>query len=274
MPIITISRGSLSGGLALAERVAAWLGYRCISSEELIEIAAQYGVPEPKLSQVLMKGPSFWERLMQSRHHYLLFLQAAMYELAREGDLVYHGQAGQQLLRGIAHAIKVRLIAPLEYRIRAVMAREGLPREQALQYVQRVDEARARQMRYLFNIDWRDAALYDVVVNLEHMSLERAADVVIYMARHPAYQPTPASEKQLADLAVTWRVKASLAAHGGAVEVRADDGTVWLSGPVPPGDRQEAIIRMARGVPGVTEVISHLESKPLSPASGERRARA
>ncbi len=268
MPIITISRGSLSGGRALAERVAAWLGYRCMSSEELIEAAAQYGVPEPKLSQVLVKGPSFWERLMKARHLYLIFLQAAMYELAREGDLVYHGQAGQQLLRGIAHVIKVRLIASLEDRLRAVMAREGLPRERALQYIHQVDEARVRQMRYLFHVDWRDTALYDVVLNLEHMSLERAADVVIYMARHPAYQPTPAMEKQLADLAVTWRVKASLAVHGGDVQVRAEDGTVWLTGLVTSGDRQETIIRMAREVSGVTEVISHLESKPVSLTSG------
>jgi cytidylate kinase len=268
MPIITISRGSLSGGRALAERVAAWLGYRCITSEELIETAAHYGVPEPKLSQVLVKGPSFWERLMKARHLYLIFLQAAMYELAREGDLVYHGQAGQQLLRGIAHGITVRLIAPLEDRLRAVMAREGFTRERALQYLHQVDETRVRQMRYLFHVDWRDAALYDVVVNLEHMSLERAADVVIYLARHPAYQPTPASEKQLADLAVTWRVKASLAVHGGDVEVRAEDGTVWLTGLVTSSDRQETIIRMTQMVPGVTEVISDLGIKPVFPYTG------
>jgi cytidylate kinase len=268
MPIITISRGSLSGGRALAERVAAWLGYRCITSEELIEAAAHYGVPEPKLSQVLVKGPSFWERLMKARHLYLIFLQAAMYELAREGDLVYHGQAGQQLLRGIAHGITVRLIAPLEDRLRAVMARKGLPRARALQYVRQVDEARVRQMRDLFHVDWRDAALYDVVVNLEHMRLERAADAVIYLARHPAYQATPASEKQLADLAMTWRVKASLAVHGGDVEVRAEDGIVWLTGFVISSEATDFLVRMTQMVSGVTEVISELEIKPVFPYTG------
>jgi osmotically-inducible protein OsmY len=56
--------------------------------------------------------------------------------------------------------------------------------------------------------------------------------------------------------------------HGGDIEVRAEDGTVWLTGLVTSSDRQETIIRMARGVPGVTEVISHIESKPVSRASG------
>ncbi len=268
MSIITVSRGSLSGGQALAERVAARLGYHCISGEALVEAATRYGVPEPKLSQVFDKMPSFWERLTKSRRLYLIFLQAAMCELAQEGKLVYHGQAGQQLLKGISHVIKVRLIASLGYRVKAVMEQEGLSREAAIQYIQQVDDERLRHMRYLFNVDWREPALYDVVLNLEHMSLERAADVVIYMARHPAYQPTPAMEKQLADLAVTWRVKASLAVHGGDVQVRAEDGTVWLTGLVTSGDRQETIIQMAREVSGVTEVISHLESKPVSLTSG------
>ena len=204
MSIITISRGSLSGGQALAERLADRLGYRCISSEALIEAAAKYGVSEPKLSEVFEKTPSFWERLFKSRRLYLIFIQAAMCELAQQGKLVYHGQGGQQLLKGISHIMKVRLIAPLEYRLKIAIERQGLAsREAARQYLQQVDEERLRRMRYLFNVDWRDPALYDVVLNIEHMSLETAADVVIYMAQHPEYHPTPASEKKLNDLALS-----------------------------------------------------------------------
>jgi len=94
MSIITISRGSLSGGRALAERLADRLGYQCISSEALIEAAAKYGVSEPKLTEVFEKTPSFWERLTKSRRLYLIFIQAAMCELAQQGKLVYHGQGG------------------------------------------------------------------------------------------------------------------------------------------------------------------------------------
>src|SRR5919197_611039 len=51
MSIITISRGSFSGGQALAERVAQRLGYSCLSREVLVEAAATYGVPESTLAQ-------------------------------------------------------------------------------------------------------------------------------------------------------------------------------------------------------------------------------
>jgi cytidylate kinase len=273
MSIITISRGSLSGGRALAERLAERLGYRCISSEALIEAAAKYGVPEPKLSEVFEKTPSFWERLTKSRRLYLIFIQAAMCELAQQGQLVYHGQGGQQLLKGVGHVMKVRLIAPLDYRIKAAMEREGLAsREAAMQYIQQVDEERLRRLRYMFNVDWRDPALYDVVLNIEHMSLETAADVVIYMAQHPEYQPTPASEKKLNDLTLSCCIKASLAAHpttsGIDVDVRADDGIVWVTGLIDSSELEYEIIRIAQTVSGVKEVISDLEIKPVFPYPG------
>ena len=273
MSIITISRGSLSGGQALAERLADQLGYQCISSDALIEVAAKYGVPEPKLSEVFDKTPSFWERLTKSRRLYLIFIQAAMCDLAQQGKLVYHGQGGQQLLKGIRHIMKVRLIAPLEYRLKVAMEREGLAsREAAMQYLQQVDDERLRRMRYLFNVDWRDPALYDVVLNIEHMSLETAADVVIYMAQHPEYQPTPASLKKLDDLALSCRIKASLAANpitsGIDVEVRADDGIIWMTGLVDSGELEYEIIRIAQTISGVKEVISDLEIKPVFPYPG------
>jgi cytidylate kinase len=262
MSIITIARGSLSGGEALAERVAGWLGYRCVSSEDLIQNAANYGVPEPTLARLFDKTPSFWERLTQSRHLYLLVLQAAVYELARGGKLVYHGQAGQQLLKGISHVIKVRLIAPLAYRIESAMAREGLGREAAQQYIQRVDEDRLRRMRYLFHVDWREPALYDVVLSLEYMSLETAADVVTYAAQRPEYQPTPASEKWLADLTLSARVRAVLAVRGIELTVQADNGVIWLTGLTDSEALQSEVIAMAHAVPGVKEVIADLEIAP------------
>jgi cytidylate kinase len=267
MSIITISRGTLSGGQALAEQVAQRLGYRCISREVLVEAAAASGVPEAKLVQYLEKMPGVWERLTTSRRLYLIFIQAAMCELAQEGRLVYHGQAGHQLLPGISHVLKVRLIAPLEYRIDAAMARHGLSREAAVRYIQQVDEERLRRMRYLFDIDWRDPALYDVVLNLQHMRLETAADVVIAMAQHPEYQPTAASRRALAALTLSCRVKAAVAAHpetfGLEIGVEVDDGVVRLTGTIAFPELVAEIVQVAERVPGVKAVDTDFKIRPV-----------
>jgi cytidylate kinase len=269
MPILTISRGSLSGGTALAECVAQRLGYGCVSREVLVEAAAKYGVPEAKLSDFLDKVPGFWERLTVSRRLYLFFIQAIMCEFAQQGNLVYHGHAGHLLLKGIDHVLKVRLIAPLAYRVTAVMERQGVSPKAALQYIQQVDEERRRRMRDLFEVDWRDPALYDVVVNLEEMSLETDADVVVSLAQHTEYQPTVASQKALDDLTLRCRVQAAIAAYpatiGIMVEAQADGGSVRLAGVVECNELHEDIIHIAQTVPGVQEVISALEVRPIFP---------
>lgn len=265
MSIITISRASCSDGQTLAERVAERLGYRCLSSEALIEAAASYGVAEPKLSEAFEEMPSFWERLTQSRQQYLSIIQAALCDHAREGNLVYHGPAGQQLLQGISHVMKVRLIAPLAYRLNVAMERQDVSREVALSHLQQADEEQLQRMRYLFNIDWQDPALYDVVLNLEHMELETAADVVIYMAQHSEYHPTPVSEKALQELTLSCRVRASLAVRGVDVETRADGHIVWVRSRVSSYEVKFEALRVAQAVPGVREVISELEVGAASP---------
>jgi cytidylate kinase len=62
MAIITISRGSFSGGQGLAECITEKLGYRCISREVLVEAAREYGVPLDKLSKALDEAPGLLER--------------------------------------------------------------------------------------------------------------------------------------------------------------------------------------------------------------------
>src|SRR5919109_2398640 len=147
MSIITISRGSASGGQALAERVAARLGWPCLSNEVIVEAARRYNVPEPELVRTFEKAPTFWEKLTASRRVYLTFVQAAMCEHAERGNLVYHGHAGHALLPGISHVLKVRLVAPLAYRISAVMERNsGLDRRGAVRYINQVDEERTSRM--------------------------------------------------------------------------------------------------------------------------------
>ncbi|MGH8055609.1 MAG: BON domain-containing protein, partial [Candidatus Entotheonellia bacterium] len=96
--------------------------------------------------------------------------------------------------------------------------------------------------------------------------------VVIYMAQHPEYQPTPASEKILNDLALACRVKASVAAHpvtsGVDVDVRTDNSIVWVTGLVDSSELEYEVIRVAQMVPGVKEVISDIEIKPVFPYPG------
>ena len=99
MPIITISRGSLSGGQQLAESLAVELDYDCISREVLVKGAADFGIDESRLVEAVSRPPSFWERVTHNRRLYLKVIRAALLDKAKSGRLVYHGLAGHLLLQ-------------------------------------------------------------------------------------------------------------------------------------------------------------------------------
>lgn len=267
MSIITITRGAFSGGPELAERVAAQLGYRCVSREVLMQASERYGIPEAKFTEILDTAPRWWERWQEGLRLYRIVLQAAMCEVAQGGKLVYHGHAGQDLFPGIRHVLKVYLTAPLSYRVEQVRAREGMSEAAAVHYIEQVDKARSRRLQALFGGDWRDPTRYDIVVNVSQMSLESAAHLIIEASRRTEYQPTPESERTFQDLTIAARVQAALIlspkTRNLTVNVGVEGGRVRLSGILANLDLEREIVRIAEGTPGVTKVEAEFESPPI-----------
>ena len=240
MAIITISRGSMSGGKALGECVASALGCACIAREVLVEAAAKLGVSEEFLRERIERSPGFWDRLTAERRTYVLAVQAALAEHVCGGDVVYHGLAGHLLLREVPKVLRIRLIAPIEARVRALMEQRGMTREDAESFVGEVDRHRARWTRLMYDADIEDPRLYDLVLNMEKTSVESACAVVVAMARRREFVVDDAARVRLRDFALACRVRIALAVHpasrGLALEVAASSGVVTLAGEIPRPD--------------------------------------
>jgi cytidylate kinase len=206
VPIITISRGTLSGGRAVAECLAGMLGYPCLAREILQEAAAALGASEETLRHKLEAPPGRWARFRKDRERYVLALQAALGERVARGDLVYHGLAGQFLLRGLPGVVRVRLIAPLELRVQALIAAHHATTPRAAErFIRRVDRDRRRWVRMMYGADIDDAALYDVTINLQAIALETACRIIAALAQQPHYQVTEAARVELGRFAAECR---------------------------------------------------------------------
>ena len=255
MPIITISRGTFSGGSELAACLQARLGYDLVSREIVAEAAQSYGVSEARLSEALERRPGLLGRFVHDRRRYLAFVRAALCERAAHDNVVYHGHAGHLLLMGIRHVLRVRLIAPLEFRMAALRTRMGLESEEAARYIERVDKERVRWTQFLYGADWRDPGLYDLVINLEHVDLEGACLAVVALAARPCFQADDASRQAMADLLLASRVAAVLAVEpdtaNAEVEVRAKAGEVEIVGKIPDPVLVSKVSERARAVDGV-----------------------
>jgi cytidylate kinase len=201
--IITISRGSLSGGRAVAECLAERLGYPNLADEILQEAAAKLGVSEEALRGKLETSPGLWARLKREQDRYLLALQTALAEACVSGDLVYHGLAGQLLLRGVRGVVRVRLIAPLAKRIAALTGgQHRMPAKAAEEFIRNVDQERKRWVRLVYGVDVEDPSLYDLTVNLRSLSLDAACAAIGEAASQPQYEITAEVQAELEAFAI------------------------------------------------------------------------
>ncbi len=258
MPVITISRGSFSGGKMLAECLAQQLGYRCIDRDVIVEKAASYGASQQDISDALAKPPTFWDRFRHTKYVYLALVQAALTAEVRDGNAVYHGNAGHLLLRGVSHVVRTRIIAPISFRLAIVQDRLKMNQDEALAYIQKMDQNRRKWTQYLYGVDWGDPNLYDLVVNLEQMDIRQACDVIAVAARQRCFQETPASRAAMYDLALASRVRSAILGTRETasveVEVTASDGLIVIKGKLPKHVQADGLSKVVQAVPGVISV--------------------
>ena len=211
MAIITISRGTCSGGTQLAQALHERLGWKVLSQEDTSSAAARtYRMTEQELFRGLYLPANFFERFTHRKTRYLLATQATVTELLPEGDGIYHGLAGQFLFADLCNTFKVRIVAPLDFRVETCMRRFGLTKDEAKRHIRDADEYRARWGRQIFHADINDADLYDLVVNLEHVSINRAATMITEIMEGEEYRPTPQCVQDYRDFALERRVSAEL----------------------------------------------------------------
>ncbi len=273
MAIVTISRGTLSGGEALAECLAGRLGIPAISREVIRDAASRYGIAENLLSRHLEEAPGIVQRRFGSseeRRHYLLAIQTALAERAREGDFIYHGHAGHLLLKKLPGVFKVRLIAPMAYRVRMVREKQGLSEEEGVKYIEQVDKGRTRWAKFLYNVDWQDPLLYDLVINLEYLSLDTACSMIETGVQQPEFLDTPERRKVIDAYALSCQIQLRLAQEDRTrgmqidVDVFSDvariNGKLFGTGPLTSGlhRSQEDIMEVVRQFKEIKKVEFNL----------------
>ncbi|HUX27621.1 MAG TPA: cytidylate kinase family protein, partial [Terracidiphilus sp.] len=234
------------------------LGYRCIDRDVIVERAASHGVSQEELRDALEKPPGFLDRFSHKRYKYLALIQASLTEEVRTGKVIYHGLAGHLLLGGGRHILRTRIIAPMDFRIRMVHDRLNYTKSEAIAYIQKMDEQRRKWVSYLYGVDWGDPSLYDLVLNLDHMTLETACHIISAAVRQRCFELTPACRRALEDLALASKVRAELAiassTEGLELEATADNGVVTLKGKLASVDQLAEVRRIATEIPGLVDL--------------------
>jgi len=265
MSIVTISRGTYAGVIALAETLSRKLGYRLYTREELlIEAAKHYNASQSLVESALENRPGFLEGRGLRKLHYVYCVQASLARAVQGDNVVYHGQAGHLLLRSIPHHLRVRAVAAMEFRVSAAMVRCNLTREKAIEYIKESDHARNSWIKWVHGVEADDIRTYDLVINLERVPIETAAAIIADTAQRD-FQTTPESQQMLDDLVLASEIQARIGLDRSIaddkIRIDADHAVVTISANVRSLADVQKVKELALQVPGVKKVETEIEAQ-------------
>jgi cytidylate kinase len=182
MYFITFSRKMGTNGTEIARQVANKLGYQFYDTEAIENAAREMGFLE-NIKEIDEKAPSLFQRLFSHKPAIELDrLTSLVYELAKKGNAVFLGRGSHILLKSFSCALHIRVTASVERRVQNLIER-GFHREGALKAIERSDHERGAFIRFAFGVDWENPGLYDVILNMDKLTVLLAVDTVIQMAR-------------------------------------------------------------------------------------------
>jgi len=189
-PWLTFSRQWGSGGVALAREVGRRLGWEVYDREILTAIAEHTHTREAVLADIdrTAMGPikDYIAHLIvpgaPGRATYLEELTRVIWGLARKGQAIILGRGGNWYLDS-RYGLRVRVVAPLDQRVAAVVESSGLSEDDARRRLLEVDHDRKAFVRQVFGRDIDDPLGYDVMLSLERTTLEAAADAIVGLLR-------------------------------------------------------------------------------------------
>ncbi|PIE70985.1 MAG: hypothetical protein CSA22_04440 [Deltaproteobacteria bacterium] len=228
MSLITLSCPSYGHGARIAEGVASALGLSTLSKEVLEETAKQYHLSQHELYTALHDGPRLLERFTADKHQHVRRIKAILLKRLTEGNVVYHGLAGHYLVRNVPHVLKVRLLADASLRIKEMMHREQIPEQEAVERAKREDHERDKWNRYFCKTVPMDAAMYDLMLNVNELSDAACVEKICEMAASERFQSTEKNRQDVADAALSSAIAAELGSRYESAIIRSRQGNVMI----------------------------------------------
>ena len=186
--IITIGRQHGSNGHAVAETLAKRLNIPCYSKEIVDRTARDSNFShevirsydEKRISPFIAPSTHFFG--MDEGFRLNMQIASAQFEairsLADEGDAVFVGRCADYVLRSREDLVRIFLMADMPYRIKTVMERKSLSRDQAKKLIREVDKDRSSYYRYYTDQTWGDSGCYDLCLNVGRVGIEGAAEAI------------------------------------------------------------------------------------------------
>lgn len=186
IPIITICMQPGTGGHLIAAEVARRLGVELYDQNILVPMANAEDAKSRALESIEKERPSgiqdFISSLLDDNYvytgDYLQYLKDVVEVIGKIGHGVIIGRGANFILPAKGR-FSVRVVAPMDIRVKNVAFRFGVSLEEARKRVKRREQKRKTFIRESFHKDIADIEHYDLIINTARMNLEAAVDAII-----------------------------------------------------------------------------------------------
>ena len=173
MTVITMTREMGSLGKDVAAGLADEMGLEVIH-HELVEhdVAERMSMPESDVHRFLEGTPSLLERWRVKGSALSRYTAEEIFTLAMKGDVLIRGWGATALLKRVPHVLRVRVCAPMAFRVDVMRERLGIDDpDVARREIERNDAAHTRIVRDMVSADWESPLSYDMVLNTERVPI-------------------------------------------------------------------------------------------------------
>jgi cytidylate kinase len=261
MNFITFSRELGANGTEIARQVSDKLGYKFHDTDAIEAMAQELGFLAD-VRQADEKSPSFLKRLWSHQPTFALHrLSSVVYELAKKGNAVFVGRGSALLLKTFNCALRVRVHASVEKRIQSLVSR-GYPKESARLAIERSDHERSAFVQFAFGVDWTSPKLYDLVFNMDKLSVDLVVNMILNVAHSKEIQACSIDAlRSIEMMALAHRAEAALMqaglslSHSVTLSVSVPaPGRIELTGAVQDRAMREKAEEVLKGIKGVVSV--------------------
>ena len=180
MPLITINYDFGTDGKSIARSVAQNFGVEFYDDEKFQSAVTKTDKYNSSDYHFDSQAPGFWERLRSREPQlYLDIMEAAVYDIAQNGEGVIIGHGSQMLLHDFTCAFHVKLLSDLRERAENLANNQSIGLDAAESLIGRYDKNRKTFFRYAFEIDFDDPSLYDLVINMGKMKKNTIAKLIV-----------------------------------------------------------------------------------------------
>lgn len=192
-PVITISREVGCKGLKLANLIAKQLNkrkflsdWKVLSKEIFYQSAVELNMQPEHVQRVFKQSDKYtFEEILKafsnknykSEQRIINTLLDVVRSFAIDGYSIIVGRAGHIITSDIKNAFHIRLIAPLDYRIKTIQFNHSLSQEEAILFIDRVEKERIAFRKAIHEENLHEE-LFDLTLNLASFSNDEIVDII------------------------------------------------------------------------------------------------